>query len=563
MSKVIGLVVADAQRTPLGLPSQLGARVGGRTVLGHTLHRLARVREVSQIVVAHPAGQDLEPLLGGEKIDKPVSYFPVAAEMHAVDRFAAWRRSARKWAIESWRGGLGAMTCYDELLPVEPLLEAIKAHAAEAALLIGGDWMIHDPELADAVMALHLRFAQGMPMVFTQAAPGLCGIAISPEILEQLRQASGGTFGAVLGYDPQRPQQDPIGKDVCVQAPPAVRDCGRRMIADTPAGMRMFAWLEERMGDDLLRASAGRLAQEIVDAGTEVRESWRALPRDVTLELTPRRPAMGPITPQHHVALDRLDMTADAAMAVVRQLGADQDTVLTLGGLGDALLHPDWAGVVESAKRAGVLGVAIETDLRVDDATLDRLLDVPVDVIGVRLNADSPTVYQAAMGLDDYPGMLTRLERLLNTRNRRAAEDGGVAGVPWIVPRLVKTAATLEDMEMFFDRWTHYCGHAVIEPATPGRGVRGDLMADQSPVRMAPPKRCACRQLAGRMTILSDGRVALCDQDWTGEGAIGRMTPDGSLAEIWSRARQARRLHEEGRWDELPLCGGCGQWHRP
>ncbi|MCC7408555.1 MAG: hypothetical protein IT442_10825 [Phycisphaeraceae bacterium] len=562
MSKVIGLVVADAQRTPLGLPSQLGARVTGHAVLWHTLSRLARVREVSQIVVVHPAGQDVVSLLAGEKIEKPVSCFPVAAEVYGADKFAEWRRSARKWAIESWRGGLGAMTCYDELLPVEPLLEAMKTHSADAALLVGGDWMVHDPGLADAVMGLHLRFAQGMPMVFTQAAPGLCGIAINQDILGQLRQAPGGTFGAVLGYDPQRPQQDPIGKDVCVQAPPVVRDCGRRMIADTPAGMRMFAWLGERMGGDLAGASAARLAQEVGEAGAEVRESWRALPRDVTLELTPRRPATGPITPQHHVTLDRPDMAADAAMAVVRQLGADQDTVLTLGGLGDGLLHPDWAAIVGAARQAGVLGVAIETDLRVDDATLDRLLEVPVDVISVRLNADSPAVYQAAMGFDDYPEMLTRIEKLLNARNRRAAEEDGVAGVPWIVTRLIKTAGTLEDMEMFFDRWTHYCGHAVIEPATPGRGNGGDLMADQGPVRMAPPKRFACRQLAGRMTILSDGRVALCDQDWTGEGAIGRVGDGPSLTETWAQAHRARQLHEDGRWGELAICAGCGQWHR-
>lgn len=98
----------------------------------------------------------------------------------------------------------------------------------------------------------------------------------------------------------------------------------------------------------------------------------------------------------------------------------------------------------------------------------------------------------------------------------------------------------------------------MVEPATSGCG----LMPELSPVRMDGPVRTACRQVPQRMTIHSDGRVALCDQDWLGRACAGNaaMTP---LAEIWQAMRPVRQTHEQGRWGELELCGSCREWHRP
>ena len=107
------------------------------------------------------------------------------------------------------------------------------------------------------------------------------------------------------------------------------------------------------------------------------------------------------------------------------------------------------------------------------------------------------------------------LQWLLKERHRRS-ETIGTLG-PWVVPYLIKTAHTLADMETFFDRWTHLAGHAVIQPATTGCG----LMPDLSPVNMAPPRRAACRQLTGRMTLHSDARIPRCDQDWLTRAPAG------------------------------------------
>jgi len=163
---------------------------------------------------------------------------------------------------------------------------------------------------------------------------------------------------------------------------------------------------------------------------------------------------------------------------------------------------------------------------------------------------------------DRFAQVVSNLEYLLSERARQGQAGDRPMGVPWIVPQLIKTPQTLGDMESFFDRWVHFAGHAVIAPATTGRGPDGDLIDAASPVTMAPPRRFACRQLDRRMSIHADGRAALCDQDWLTRNHTPNVQ-SVSLADAWASLDQTRQKHHAGAWDELPLCTACVEWHRP
>jgi len=545
----------------LGLPSLVGSQLRGRPVLAHTVSRLAGIEQVDAVVVLHPADQDPSDLIGEASLPKPVEY--CAAPNGLTDRHSPMHIAARKWAVSSWRGGLGGATCYDELLPASALAYAMKEHSADAALFAGGDWPLVDPEICRKVIELHLTDPQELQMTFCQAPPGLAGIVAKRNLVEQFAEKHVG-FGRILAYNPDRPQADPIGRDVCVRIDPSVRGCARRFIYDTTRSAAMIDAIAGRLGDDLIGADAGTIARAAHDVGA----GFASLPRHVTLELTPRRPASGALVPQHFVSLERPDMPLDMALGIVRQLGADGDTVLTLGGLGDALQYEHLAQVVIAASDAGVLGICIETDLLADRPTIDAVLSMPIDILSLRINADTAETYRSQMvdpsgpGNEDNFSLVTgNIQHLLRRRNQRWQEsesDGADPGVPWIVPKLIKTAATLKDMETFFERWLTFSGHAVIEPATTGCG----LIPDMAPLSMAPPRRFACRQLQDRMTIHSDGRVARCDQDWICRASAGDTT-QAALAEVWRAAAEVRKAHDLGRWNELELCDQCRQWHRP
>lgn len=612
MPKVIALVPTDLLTSRLGLPSMVAEMLGDQTVLAHTVSRLAQIDLVDAIVLLHPPEQDLAPLIEHGSYRKPL-HCCVAAE-GLTDLYSPMHIAARKWSLTSWRGGLGGSTCYDELLPASALAHAMSEYKADSALIVGGDWPLVDAELCRRVLALHLTNPELLQMTFCQAPPGLSGIVAGRELIEQFAEHHTG-FGRILTYNPDRPQADPIGRDVCVQIDPKVRACARRFIYDT----KRSAALIDAVADHLEQPLADADASTIVAAAKAV-EPEQVLPRQVTVELTARRPADGPIVPQYHVALERQDMPLDLALRIVSQLGAQGDTVLTLGGLGDALRYEHWRQVVTAGHAAGVLGICIETDLLEEQAVVEQLLDLPIDVVSVRLNADTAETYRLTMcpaaddpgtaipqlsleaaieagvgntigtlpwfpGSDSGPTASTtnsddstdqkdepfnkvthNIQHLLRQRNQRwqntdeagAPTPGAVPGMPWVVPRLIKTAVTLKDMEVFFERWLTFCGHAVIEPPSTGCG----LMPDMALLDMAPPGRFACRQLPRRMTILADGRVALCDQDWLGSAAAGD-TARQPLSEIWQELQQVTHRHDAGQWDELELCQKCRQWHRP
>ena len=561
----IALIPTDTQTTRLGLRARLSDPIGDANVLEHTIRRAALVQRVQKIVLIHPPGQDSMAMVDLKRlnISKPVETHIDAGGLRddLTDRWV----SARKWAQPHWRGGLGGASSYDELLPPGPLAEALRAHDGETALVVRGDWCLFDPTYADRQLEMLYQDVKAMKMIFTQAPPGLSGMAVGLDILDQLRDGPAG-FGDILAYNPMQPHIDPVGRDVNCAIPPKVRDTVERLVYDTPRSIEMIQAVAKRLGDSLSTASA----EAITQACRQVRADdpsmrYRWLPGWVTMELTPRREVNGPITPHHHVSFDRPDMDTDLAIRLVEQIGEDAngeaggDVALMLGGLGDALLHPDWQQIVSAANEAGVLSVGVETDLLCDQAELAKLLDSPIDLIKVRFNADTGATYQKVMGADRYKQVLNNIEWLFNERSRRAGEGASVKGaIPWLVPSMVKTEQTLPEMEGFFDKWTHYMGHALIEPACEGCG----LMPSMSPVPMQPPGRTGCRQLSRRMSILSDGTVARCDQDWLGRAPMGD-TRTQTLANIWRSSEEIAKAHAEQRFGELTICGGCVEWHRP
>lgn len=584
MNTAMAVIPLDLTTSSFGLSWDLSREILGRNILAHTLSRVARIENLSGIILIHPVGQDLSPLLAGLDLPLPLHFFAVEPDREdggLADNLRPMRIAARKPSPASWRGGLGGMSVYDEILAAGPMADALKQHDAEAGVLIGASWLLVDPAITSDVLKIHLDYPEAMQLTFCQAAPGLSGLAISRDLLASFA-TNGACVGQVLSYNPQRPQADPIGRDVCAQIPATVRDCPYRVIHELPRDNAMIqklthSWdakkfaaanaveVAQALGDMMTDSSAIQTNQTGESADTN---EPAFLPREVTLELTPKRTTVGPLLPQFHVKLNRPDLSLDDAKRVFEQLANDRDTFVVLGGLGDALLHPQWDTFVLAAHDAGVLGICIETDLLVEESVLGRLLELPIDIISVRINADTGGTYRKVMAPDadestDYfKTCIGNLQKLLNQRNARWQGEqpavGAKAGLPWIVPSLVKTADTFGDMETFFDRWMVYTSAAVIAPAQTGCG----LMPAQSPVHMTPPRRRACRQLARRLTILSDGSVAQCDQDWLSRAAAGNIK-EQSLYEMMAALNDARALHAQGKWDELALCSQCDEWHRP
>lgn len=553
MPNVVAIVIADRKTSRLGLPSRIDQTLDGMTVLQRTVRRVEKIKSVKQIIVLHRADQDVSDLVQQNK--KQLVFH--ADENGLTDKFMPMRQAARKWAMVNWRGGLGGATCYDELLPIQPIHDAAVANQADAVILVGGDWPLVDPELCEGTLGIHLEHPDNLQMTFNQAPPGLSGIVVATDLLKQMTDNDGASFGNMLAYVPAHPQADPIGRDICYAIPPAVRSVAQRFIYDNRRSIAMMNALDINWNE----ATASEIVQAMhVPIST---------PQQVSIELTPRRVCKGPLMPQHYVDFDRPDM---AMSTLERILGTLPDEALiTFGGLGDAMLHAQWADAVQLAHDAGAFGICIQTDLQDEPSEVEKLLGLPIDIVSVWINADTAATYEKLCAPIDetynFNRITDNLQWLLNERNRHwqlpDANDypGNHPGVPWLVPHLTKVADNLKDMETFFDRWMHYTQHAVILGSPSGCG----LMPELGPVRMAPPTRIGCRQLPRRITIHSDGTVAQCDQDWQGKAPLGNLAGGNvSLPQVWEdKGKALCASHATLDIDTLELCNHCHEWHRP
>jgi hypothetical protein len=163
-------------------------------------------------------------------------------------------------------------------------------------------------------------------------------------------------------------------------------------------------------------------------------------------------------------------------------------------------------------------------------------------------------LYEQVFGVAGYERAVRCVTELASRRAQRKQP------LPLAVPEMIKTEQTMELMDGFFDGWLRQLGAAVIRGYNDHCGQLPNLAVST----MAPPNRRACRRIFSRMTILADGGVPACEQDFCGAYPMATLT-EASLAEAWRTGRLAtlREAQLRGEFSASPLCEACTQWHRP
>ena len=537
-ARIAALVPIDLERSALGIPRSLAEDFAGRTVLQATLERLGQVASLESIILIASHGADIEPLIDRSRVGKPVEIehgdgSPFGPEREAI-------AAARLFAPTCWRGGIAGMSIYDEALCPRRMHEVMQRRGLTAAIVAAPDWPLIDFSAeagCEALIQRHLQQPEKLSVVFTQAPPGLCGCLMSASLMKELAQRNRlSTVGGLLIYQPHAPQPDPIARDANVQIDHRVRNALCRATFDSQRNRRALAAAMQIKSDP----SSLELVQRIESLrGCEV-----DAPRHVVLELCTERTSSGLVAPQRYLAINRRPIDRSLAVHIIRQIADIDDAVLTIGGAGDPLLHPDFDAIIQTAKQAGIPAVHVQTELRCDFATIDRLVARGADIVSVDLHADRAATYGIMMGDDRFDAVLRNIEYLVEGRRKLTSHEGTAGfAIPWVVPRIQRRRETLDDIDTFFDRWSHVLGTAVIEgprkfdPAS--TGDEGHL------IPVAPPQHVRERESLETITILCDGSVPIDGDDLAGAECAARIAvQDNSLVSAWQALQQARRnLH--------------------
>jgi hypothetical protein len=543
--RVFAVVPLDPDRGGTGVARRLDAPFAGGRLLQRTLDRLGRSEELAGIVLLAPDDLDIASIADLGTVGLPVIVHRCGSAVFPPTHEAI--RSARAVTPHAWRGGIHGLTIFDEVLAPEPTLAALDVVQGHAAVLVGPDWPmvpVHGEFGVDAVVR-RWRDRPEQSYVFVQAPPGL-GTFLAPRGLLQSFAAMPtrlASIGHLLGYRPERPQGDPVAGEQCVVPPAQVRDAIGRFVVDSPRQrMRIRRCLEELLEDPRREPTPAELTSRLESRmfGTPL-----MVPQFVRIELCTGRRGVPRAIP-FVAEVQRSPMSEATFRRIVEALGEAEDTVVTLDGFGDPLLHPRFDDFARIAIEAGVRMVRVRTDLVVDAEIVERLLAAPIDVVEVDLDAEHADTHHRMHGGHVFDRVIANVERLIAGRRLLdpsvplPAEVGADArlGLPWIVPRIQRRIETIGELPEFFERWRRRLGCAVVDGPIRWPAGLGDTVDALSPTR--PPLRADRLVAATRMTILADGSVPISETDPLGDEVVGRVG-DRPLRDLWREVVEGRR----------------------
>ncbi len=540
---VVAWIYADTEHSVLGTPSRLNKLLGQHTVLNLTCRRIAAIETIDNIVIFCPQNQ-CEPIRRCAGItNKPIEVVGLEAAT-----LPGRRLIHRKWSNGCWRGGINESVWIDEGFLMPEMINFALKRNQERIAFFPPDAVLLDSTLANSIIDLYLNNENEMRICFSQAAVGLACICARIDMLCELHQANA-SVSDLLGYLPDTPHSDYIMQDCCFKVPSPLFRTPYRYLTDTERSWRIIQRIfQEQDTETIMRWSA----IDSIEAFKEFQTDYYGFPREVEIELNtlPSHRIVG----YPHGSIDRPSLPLKYFEKLLDDCSEHDDICLTLGGFGEPTGHPDLITMIHMAREKGIFGIHIETDgMNLSDEILQALVDASPDVISVYLDAHSPEGYRLVKGCDGFEKVTHAIQTMVARRRERSSFS------PLIIPHMVKTRQTMTEMEAFYDYWKKKCNAAVIE----GYNDFAGQIEDRSVMDMTPPRRRYCRRLDYRLTILSDGRVVPCSQDFQGHHPCGHIM-EQTLDEIWNGITLTDLRHQQHNenYETNNLCLHCSEWHR-
>jgi radical SAM protein with 4Fe4S-binding SPASM domain len=233
-------------------------------------------------------------------------------------------------------------------------------------------------------------------------------------------------------------------------------------------------------------------------------------------------------------------------------------------GFGESFIHPRFREMIHYLHERGVHPTMVITNgTMLNEANIAALIDSQVDLVNISLDGTDKAVYEAIRKNATYEKVVANVRTLFEERKRRGAM------LPHVILRMIKMEETEDDVERFEALWGPYLQEG-DEIAFSNYQTWNGSVADkrvEEPVgarlqrESTPEKKAPCRMLYKTGQVYFDGRMTPCCYDYDCTMEIGNVN-EASVEEIWTgeRARHFRRLHEEGRADEIPICRGCQEY---
>lgn len=538
---VIAAIKSNPDINHLGLKSRSLEEVNGMTILEHVVKRLNDIPDISKIMLFSDQIHTLtETLEKKYNIECMVGNFPDVNVRESMIR-------ARKWSLESWRGGVFYTMSFDEFANPYLMNWIFDKEDPSGVLVVNDTSLFLDKDIITRLCQLHEHHKKTEMFYFTQAAVSMGG-EIYCRIITRSLQEKNVTIRSALYYNPEKTERDFILRPSNLFLERKYRYTRGRFSADTKRHFEMMKKLWSDLPDP-----ENATGIELLDLYTSD-HSYRSDsgPREVIIEITSRNNYECEFMPNGKTGRDG-DMSLENFKKVIDGLPDYDDICLTFGGFGEPLLHPELPEMINYAKQKGVFGIHIETDgIMFDEEMYNKLLNTDVDLVSFTLLANEPETFKKLTGVDRLKKIEENL--LMTVEKRKEFKYAHMM----TFPEIIKMKDVESEIEEFFDKWYNNFGWTVIRSFNDYCGE----FEDKSTIHLYPSQRKICVKLTDRMTVFSDGSVPVCGQDFKASQVLGNAfeTP---ISEIWNCEKlvELRQAHVEGKHVCNPLCAKCKDWY--
>lgn len=232
---------------------------------------------------------------------------------------------------------------------------------------------------------------------------------------------------------------------------------------------------------------------------------------------------------------------------------------MALMGLGEPFLHPEIIAMSRYAKDQGIRHVFTSTNATVINEIMSEniVLKSGFDLISFSFDGTTKETYESIRVGASFDKVLRNILNFINIRNKYRKEK------PKINLQLLVMRETEHEVEAFVEFWNKRLGAQDIifirDVDTFGGQVADHRLFHQCP----NIGRIPCIQLWRDLAISREGLVTVCCKDVFYKLCVGNIC-ENTIAEIWKKEKwkAIRKLHNAGKWDEVPLCKNCNEWNQ-
>lgn len=525
--RVVAVLAIDPLRGGTGVERSLELEFGGRTVLRRTIDRLLESDEIEHVCLVAPENWDHRAALEGLE---PSSHLHIVYAPEPV--FGAGHadiRAARAWSDSCSRGGIANLCVFDEVFSAKAALLACEHVHANAVLVCGADWPLIAVKEQWGVRGLVERWrssARDLQFVCSLAAPGI-GACLLP--IESVRLLASGAARSIGQWIEER--ADTRNSAEIIAIPDFVAAVADRLIMDTPRSIQRV----RRALEPLLHGAEISAHAQFEALARHANAPPTFVPQFLTIELNTGRRGCGLASPHRFGTLQRPTMTQKRMDRILARVAEARDVVVTLGGAGDPLVHPDVVEFANQIRKAGALALSVRSELLSLDA-LEKLAAIDADVISVDLHATNASEYVRMMGFDRFAFAQRAMESVIAHRRVETGAPPWLAR-PWVLAHIERLRDMVDRIAAFGALWQNRAGGFCVD-SPPQIDPWGDTILD-APLCAAgfAASNSPSEHLA--LTVLSDGRVPAQAGDVLGTTSVGNVDSEDLLT-LFRSSRQHR-----------------------